>query len=197
MARPSKFDRQEAVETVMNEIWQYGYEASSVKSLSEKLGITRSSFYNAFGSREELFNEVLEVYFKQSPDIALANATPGVPIRKLLTHTFRMACKARASDKLGRGCMVINSVGELCNVNDELGPVLQSAVMGNLTRFETLLQWGVTQGEIDSKFDLRSIALALQNLLMGLNIMCKVVRSEDELWEAAKTTLLSLELYEE
>ena len=197
MARPSKFDRSEAVEIVMNEIWQNGYEASSVKSLSEKLGITRSSFYNAFGSREELFKEAMEVYFMRSPDLALAEATPGVPIKKLFTNTIRMACKARASDKLGRGCMVINSVSELCNTDDHLGPVLQNAVLGNLARFETLLQWGVAQGEIDAKIDLHALALALQNLLMGLNIMCKVVHHEDELWKAAKTTLVSLDLYEE
>ena len=197
MARPSKFNRSEAVEIVMNEIWLNGYEASSVKSLSEKLGITRSSFYNAFGSREELFKEVLEVYFKQSPDLALAIATPGTPIKKLLTNTFHMACKVRASDELGRGCMAINSVSELCNVNDDLGPVLQSAVLGNLARFETLLQGGVAQGEIEAETDLHALALALQNLLIGLNILCKVVGDEDELWKAAKTTLVSLDLYEE
>ena len=61
MARPSKFDRQTAVELVMNDIWRSGFEANSVKAISEKLGITRSSFYNAFGSREALFLEALSV----------------------------------------------------------------------------------------------------------------------------------------
>ena len=42
MARPLKFDRGEAVETAMQEIWRSGYEASSVKAISEKLGVTRS-----------------------------------------------------------------------------------------------------------------------------------------------------------
>jgi len=93
--------------------------------------------------------------------------------------------------------MVINSVSELCNADDELGPVLQNAVLGNLARFETLLQWGVAQGEIVAETDIHALALALQNLLMGLNIMCKVVRGESELWKAAKTTLASLDLYEE
>ena len=197
MARPSKFDRSEAVKIVMNEIWQNGYEASSVKSLSEKLGITRSSFYNAFGSREDLFKEVLEAYSSQLPSLALTKAVPGTPIKKLLTSTIKLVCEVRASDKLGRGCLAINSVSQLCNVDDTLGPILQSAVLGNLARFETLLRWGVAQGEIEAETDIRALALALQNLLMGLNIMCKVVRSEDELWKAAKTTLVSLDLYEE
>ena len=197
MARPSKFNRDEAVEFVMNEIWRNGYEASSVKALSEKLGITRSSFYNAFGSREELFREALVLYFGQSPDKALATATPGIPVKKLLTSTFRQACRTRAADPEGRGCMAINSVTELCNVHEDLGPLLTKAVLGSISRIEQLLTWAVAQGEIDADIDLHAKALALQNLLIGLNVMCKVVSDEDELWTTAKTTLAGLDLYEE
>lgn len=196
MARPSKFNREEAIELAMNEIWRHGYEASSVKALSEKLGITRSSFYNAFGTREALFKEALALYFDQSPDIALARATPGVPIRKLLTRTFREACKARAADEQGRGCMAINSVAELCNVHEELSQVMENAILGSLSRIEELLEWGVDQEEIDAGTDLHATALALQNLLMGLNVMCKVVRDEQELWRTAKATLTGLNVFE-
>lgn len=68
MGRPKAFDRDLAVEVVMNEMWERGYDACSVKAISEKLGITRSSFYNTFGSREKLFFEVIDVYLKESPD---------------------------------------------------------------------------------------------------------------------------------
>ncbi len=197
MARPSGFDRAKAVETAMNEIWKYGYEKCSVKSLSEILGITRSSFYNAFGTREALFGEVLQLYLSQSPDIALATAMPEMPIKQLFTKTFKSACKARADDVAGRGCLAINSVAELCNVDEKIGPVLEKAVLGSLVQMEKLLQHGVDQGEIDSHIDVHATALALQNLLMGLNVMCKVVRNEDELWQATKTTLAGLNMYQE
>ncbi len=197
MGRPSKFNRDDAIETVMNHIWQNGYGASSVKLLSEKLGITRSSFYNAFESRESLYRDALALYFLQSPDIALDEAERGVPVKRLFTETFRAACKARAGDKLGRGCMVINGVAELCNEHEDLGPVMEGLVLGSLARIEQLLEWGVEQGEIDPGQDLRVLALALQNLLMGLNIMCKVVRDERDLWNAVKTTLIGLKMYEE
>lgn len=196
MARPSGFDRSEAVETAMNEIWKNGYEKCSVKALSEKLGITRSSFYNAFGSREALFGEVLQLYSSRSPDISLANVPPDTSVKKLFTRTFRAACKARANDTDGRGCLAINCVAELCNVDEKLGPVLEKAVLGSLAQMEALLEQGVVQGEIDRQTDLHATALALQNLLMGLNVMCKVVRNESELWQAAKTTLKGLDIYQ-
>ncbi|HHL20983.1 MAG TPA: TetR/AcrR family transcriptional regulator, partial [Aliiroseovarius sp.] len=68
MGRPSKFDREAAIDKVMQEVWRNGFERASVKALSERLGITRSSFYNAFDSREALFEKVLARYFAQSPD---------------------------------------------------------------------------------------------------------------------------------
>lgn len=197
MARPSKFDREQAVEIAMNEIWSNGYAACSVKALSATLGITRSSFYNAFGSREDLFLEVLDVYFDKSPDKALATATADDPIKKLLTKTFFAACRARASDQEHRGCLVINSVAELSNTDPKLGPVMKEAVLGNLARFERLLIWAVDRGEIASNSDVRANALALQNLLVGLNALCKAVTSEAELWLAAKTTLIGLSLYDQ
>jgi len=197
MSRPREFDQAEAIETAMNEIWQSGYEASSVKAMSEKLGITRSSFYNAFGSREALFKEALALYFEQSPDKAFATAKEGVRVKALLTRTFRKICHVRASDPAGRGCMAINSAAELCNVHDKLGGILADAILSSLGCLETLLQWGVKQGEIDKDADTHALALALQNLLIGLNLMCKIVRDEAELWLAAEATLRGLNLLDE
>lgn len=197
MGRPAKFDRTDAVSIAMNEIWRNGYEANSVKSLSEKLGITRSSFYNAFGSREALFKETLGVYFDQSPDKELLSAPPEVPVKQLLTGVYRAACKARAADTEGRGCLVINSVAELCNVHDELGRTLEEAVLGNLTRVEALLERGVSTGEFSADIDIHAHALALKNLLIGLNVMCKVIKQEDELWLTAETTLKGLGMFYE
>lgn len=197
MARPSKFNREEAVRFAMNEIWREGYEANSVKALSEKLGITRSSFYNAFGSRQALFSEVLALYFGQTPDRALADATPDMPIKKLFTDTFRAVCKSRSGDPEARGCLAINCVAELCNTNDELGPKLEQAVLGSAARIETLLGWGVANGEINDDVNIRALALSLQNLLIGLNVMSKVVRNEADLLLVAITTLRGLDLLAE
>ncbi len=197
MGRPAKFDRQAAVERVMNEIWRHGFEACSVKAISEKLGITRSSFYNAFGSREALFLEALTLYFTQSPDKALAEMDSKASVLKVLTNVFREVCRSRAADPEARGCMAVNCVAELVGVDDTLGPVLEKAILSSLDRLERLLGQAAANGEIKDKGDLREKALALQNLLIGLNVMAKVVRSESDLWAAARQTLEGLGLYRE
>lgn len=195
MGRPAKFDRETAVEAAMNEIWKKGFEASSVKALSQLLGITRSSFYNAFGSREALFMEALGLYFSKTPDRVLADMDAGASVPKALTGMFREICRIRAADPEARGCMAVNCVAELVGVDGTLGPVLENAVLQSVERLQHLLKQAAENGEIEDAGDLRNKALALQNLLIGLNLMSKVVRTEEELWAAASQTLKGLGLY--
>lgn len=195
MGRPRKFDRQAAVEVAMNEIWRNGLEASSAKALSERLGITRSSFYNAFGSREALFKEALDLYFSRAPDRVLGDTGAAKSVLTVLTTMFREVCRVRASDPEAKGCLAINCVAELVGVDATIGPVLENAVRHSLDRFERLLRLAAANGEIRDTGDLRQRALALQNLLIGLNLMSKVVRSEEELWAGAELTLRGLGLY--
>ncbi len=196
MARPSKFDRDVAVEIAMKEIWRHGYESTSVKALSEKLGITRSSFYNAFGNREALFIEALQLYAGRSPDILLADETPGSSVKKIITETFRTICKVRAYDPEIRGCLAVKSIAELSNTHCELGEIMKQAVTGNAARIENLLKRGVRQKEISPGVDIRALALALQNLLFGINVLSQVVDEEKELWKTAELTLKGLDLFE-
>lgn len=197
MARPSSFDKQAAIDTAMHEIWRRGYEQSSVKAISEKLSITRSSFYNAFGSRDDLFKAVLAAYFAQSPDRVLRRDPEPGRIKALLTTTLREVCAVRARDLEGRGCLAINCVTELAGTHAALGPLLQQAVLDSAARLEELLGFAAKCGELPPDFDAHGAALAVQNLLIGINTLSKVVRDEDELWLTAKTTLRGLGLLEE
>src|SRR3989337_4252103 len=139
MGRPTKFDRQAAVEVAMNEIWRNGLEACSAKALSERLGITRSSFYNAFGSREALFKEALELYFSNAPDRVLAHVGADASVLAVLTRVFREVCRVRAADPEARGCMAINCVAELVGVDATLGPVMEGALRRSLDPVGSLL----------------------------------------------------------
>jgi TetR/AcrR family transcriptional regulator, transcriptional repressor for nem operon len=196
MGRPVKFDRTAAIDKVMHLIWRDGYLANSVKSLSEALGITRSSFYNAFGSREALFREALDHYANQSPDRALMAAEHGVPVRALLTCTFRAAVRARIADKEARGCLFINAIAELSNVDEALSGDLENMAKVARQQISEILTWGVQSGELAAQMNVPAMAMALQGQLFGLNIMSKLERDEDLLWQSAVSGLKGLGLYD-
>ena len=92
--RPAQFDRDAALDAALMAFWRDGYQANSVKALSERLGITRSSFYNAFESQEAVFLEALDRYLERSPDRAFAYVTQEGSICGLIAETFKSICQS-------------------------------------------------------------------------------------------------------
>lgn len=194
MGRPTKFDRSEALQEAMQAIWAEGLERSSIKRLSERLGMTRSSFYNAFGSRDDLFREVLPAYRAISPD-ALLNAQG--PVLARITAMFREVCRVRVADPDAKGCMIVNAICELPpkqpGLSEDLGVLFEKSVQD----IQSQLARAVSDGDLPRDADVHALALATKNLLLGLNVMSKTVRDESELWLTAKTSLEALGLYDD
>lgn len=195
MPRALAFDKDAAIEIAMDEIWRNGYEASSVKHLSETLGITRSSFYNAFESREALFEQVLQKYAGDAPTSMLLDITPETPVKPAITKIMRALCKVRAKDHDRRGCMVANCMAELLPSDEKAGKIVKGMAIQGLQKYEEVIGWAVERGELPKKTDAKGLALALHSLMIGLNTQSKVVHNEKDLWNSASTTLKALGLY--
>ena len=59
MARPREFD-EEVLRRALHLFWDRGYEGASRSDLVDGMGLTKSSLYRAFGSKEGLFRRALE-----------------------------------------------------------------------------------------------------------------------------------------
>src|SRR5258706_14157450 len=60
--RPSVFDRDAALKEAMKLFWERGYQGTSFDELIAAMGISASSFYNSFGSKEALYCEATQSY---------------------------------------------------------------------------------------------------------------------------------------
>lgn len=193
MARPSEFDRQEAVQAAMRQIWRDGYEATSVKHLAEQLGITRSSFYNAFGTREDLFREALAAYQALLPRFPKPRGSDQRILLRL-TSFFRAHCAFHAENGW-QGCLVVNCVAALSSPEGELDKELTQWVQRSVEWFQALVDSAKRSGEVPQSRDSHEIALALQSLVMGMSALGKVTRNEQAMWKMTKATLTGLGLY--
>lgn len=187
--RPIEFDREAAVHAALDRFWKRGFEAVSVSDLADAMSIQRSSFYNSFGDRETAFREALEAYREIAPDAALAQIEPGYPVKPVIRKVFREICRVRAADPGARGCLVVNSIGELVGVNKELGACVADAVRNGIRLYERLLRQAVDQGEIEKPRDIRAAARAFVAFVSGLNTISKVVRDEGDLWSMSESFL--------
>ena len=62
MGRQKEFDEAEAIEAAMLVFWQVGFESASLPELLDAMGLSKSSFYHSFGSKEALFERCLGAY---------------------------------------------------------------------------------------------------------------------------------------
>jgi AcrR family transcriptional regulator len=60
--RPREFDEDEVLRAALRVFWEKGYESTSLSDLLAAMGLTKSSLYKAFGSKEALFWRVVERY---------------------------------------------------------------------------------------------------------------------------------------
>ncbi len=151
MARPRTFDEGRVVASAMDLFWEKGFEGTSLDALEESTGLNRSSLYNAFGGKLQLFGEVLDAYrdgpcrLMESPlreqqgAIALAGYLDGL----------RAFVLAPGSD---RGCMMVNTALE-----SEVDANTQKRVRAHFTALRKHLrrafEEALRDGTINSKLD--------------------------------------------
>src|SRR3954452_19730922 len=84
--RPRTFDPDTALRTALDLFWERGYEGTSLHDLAQAMGIASASIYACFGSKEDLFRQVMARY----------GATAGEPPRRALREqqTARTAMHA-------------------------------------------------------------------------------------------------------
>ncbi|MEO6714384.1 MAG: helix-turn-helix domain-containing protein, partial [Mycobacteriales bacterium] len=62
MGRPREFDMATALDAAVDVFWERGYESTSVADLEIATGLSRSSLYQAFGSKRTLYQASLDRY---------------------------------------------------------------------------------------------------------------------------------------
>lgn len=101
--RPLEFDPRLALQKAMDVFWCHGYEATSLQDLLTAMNISKSSFYQAFGSKHAIFERCLELFRERQVrqmSLALEQSPSGKeflrsmlrsPPGKLLQQNFRKA----------------------------------------------------------------------------------------------------------
>lgn len=119
MARPVQIDRSKALRAARDIFWRQGFTATSMSQLLKAMDIGSGSFYAAFGSKPELFAQVIEKYqtWSAAQWERIRTSRQGLDA----ISEFLNATVVDVSDKNRRkGCLLVNSILELEGVDTEL-----------------------------------------------------------------------------
>lgn len=109
MGRMPTFDRRAVVDAARDVFWQHGYAETGIAELEDATGLTRSSLYNAFGSKRGLFDAVLAGYLDDVVRTRLRPLGGGDP-GALEAYVEQMRAAIAADSPRARlGCLLLNA----------------------------------------------------------------------------------------
>ena len=189
MARPREFDEEEVLDAAMQCFWAQGYEATSVKDLIERTGLTAASLYNAYGDKRAMFRTALDHYIEKSIGARLGKCET-LPPREAIRSFFDDILRRSLGDRERKGCMLVNSALEIAPHDREFREMIVETLKRLEAFFLDCVERGQANGTITFSQSAAGLAQHLLGVLMGVRVLARV-RPERTLLEGVITTALT------
>lgn len=173
MGRKKTYVREELVSRALELFRDHGYAGTSTQMLVEALAVNRYSLYAEFGSKQGLFDAVLDRYEREAMARnfgVLEEPGAGLEAVREVLRRFEAAAEGPAA---GRGCL-------LCNTAVELGPTdpsgqgfVQRYFARTSRAFLGALGTARERGELPEGVDVEELAAHLSAVVLGVFVMVR------------------------
>jgi AcrR family transcriptional regulator len=191
--RPREFDRGQALEKAMRLFWSRGYDAISMADLRAELGITQASLYAAFGSKEQLFQEAVELYRQTAGFSTTAALATGADAREAIRRMLQAAVDAFSAPDAPGGCLLIlgatNCLRESKTVQDHLLSIRRQISQSILDR----LKLGQRDGDVPTTAPVTALTAYFSTVLYGLALQSRDGASRKTLTQVVEIAMAALQ----
>ncbi len=179
MARPVQIDRDKALREARDIFWRQGFTVTSMSQLLKAMDIGSGSFYAAFGSKPELFAQVIDKY-----DAWSAAQWERIRTTKTGLDVIREFLNATIVDVSDRnrlkGCLLVNSILEMEGVDTELHQQLVNRFKGLEHRLSICLQEAQDSGTLREDVSIAEGVGYLMTNIYGLRVASRAGLSRAE-----------------
>lgn len=190
MARPREFDEDEVSEAALRLFWEQGYEGTSLGDLMEAMGLTKSSLYKAFGSKEALFWRVVERYNRDFLGFRLDALSEPTP-RRIAERLLYGMTELHSGERTPRGCLELNAALACSTVTE---PIRQELLRGR-ERFRLELrdrfEETAATAPLPPGMTSDDAASLIISLIQGLAVQAKAGVSKEASRQVVRAALLS------
>jgi AcrR family transcriptional regulator len=172
--RPREFDRDEALQSAMRLFWARGYESTSLADLQKAMGgITAPSLYAAFGSKEALFREAVELYQRTQGGRMVKALTEAPTARESIEGLLRAVADVVCQPGNPRGCLMVLGATNCAPANNHIAAFMgeQRAMREKLVRQR--LRRGIADGDLASSTHLHTLASFYTSVADGMAIKAR------------------------
>jgi AcrR family transcriptional regulator len=157
----------------MELFWERGYEAVSLAELTEELGINKPSLYAAFGCKEALFREAIELYSSTEGSSTLNALRDQPTARAAVEAMLRNNARNYTTPGRPRGCMVVLAASVGSSENEEVRAFLSSIRRQAREMLVERVERGVREGDVSAKVDPQRVATFYNTVLTGLSVQAR------------------------
>ncbi len=195
MGRAKQYERDVLLDRAVELFRRQGFNGTSTEELVAELGVNRKSMYAEFGSKQELFEAVLERYSRKHLSIVLAPIEAPDASVDAIREAFTGYASASEGWFRGRGCL-------LCNTAVERGPLdpgsarYVAAYLERLTRaVRRALENGQRSGEIDAGAELDELAAFFTTALIGVAASIRAEAPPEQVHAASRVAMSVLDAH--
>lgn len=187
MPKTETFNKEEVIKMATEVFHSKSYSLTSMQDLVDATGLNRSSIYNSFGSKLDLYMLCLKDYqytLKCNVEKVLINSNSSFDAIELI---FKL--NTRKSKENNTGCLINNCTSEMANQEDIIKDFLNSNHENIVTLFKYLIKKGQQEGSINNMKPSSIYALYLVNSLQGLSVSNILMNDCNDIENIVTTTL--------
>lgn len=172
--RPRTFDPDIALEQATSLFWERGYEGTTLSDLAHTMGIASASIYACFGSKADLFRQVMQRYgttYGGPPKRALTdNPTARAAVHAMLKATVDQITRPDAPHY----CMLILAAPTGAVENHAVREFLADIRRSQFTAIKQRLDQGVADGDLTAPDEaVAAIARYYATVVQGLSVQAR------------------------
>jgi len=173
MARPREFSEPVVLQAAIDCFWQRGYEATSVRNLSIKMGMSTPSLYNAYGDKRGLYMRALEYYLDRTARALIERLERSSPPKQAVRRFIEEIIEDSVSDAKRRGCFLVNSALEVAPHDRKLRAFITSRLTEIEEFFCRSIEAAQAQGQIPKERSAKDLARLFLSVLLGVRVLAR------------------------
>jgi TetR/AcrR family transcriptional repressor of nem operon len=190
MGRPREFDETKVLDAAVACFWERGYEATSVRELAGRMGLTGASLYNAFGDKRALYHKALDHYIDISFADRVRRLEGALPPLEAIRAFFAEIIQRSLDDPQRKGCLLINSALDVAPHDPEFRRVVTEVLAQIEAFFRRCVRAGQRDGSITKSQSAMDLGRTLLAAHIGVRVMART-RPEKPLLEGMVRPILA------
>jgi len=189
MARPREFDHQLVLDRAMDVFWSRGYSGTSMTDLTTAMRLSKSSLYDSFGSKHELFLTAMD-HYRDNVTVRIRSVVDlKAPAKQVIASVVGRAVDRILAPSGKRGCFMNNCASEMAPSDTQAAERCAAGFAVMEDTFFQLIERGQKQGNISPTKNARATARFLTSTINGIMVIGKANPNREHLNDIAETAL--------